>query len=580
MGILKKRFFWRVFGGNALVVLVFAAALIWVSFGAIRKAYVDDQAQQLTRLASLVGPEILPLLQGEELDALSRKVAELKTSLRIRITVIDAAGSVLTDSEEAFDRMDSHLYRPEVFEALKGRTSRSVRRSSTVHVPMLYMSFPLFSEGRVAGVLRLSLFMSDIEHVLDGILKKILPISIVILGLVFLMMLAFSRSVSSPIREFVATSRRVAGGDFQARVPIRVRGELGDFARSFNIMAADLQSLFEAAKERAEELGGILASVQDGLLVIEKDDRIVQTNESFRRILDNETLVGRAYWEVLRGSKFHELVRKVKAERTSAADEITLNDRIYICRASFLATRERIVVTFHDLSEFRNIERMKKDFVINLSHELRTPLATVKGFVEVLEEKTEGEEKRIVGIIGRNIDRMIAIVHDLISLARIEERGKGIDASEVDVRALVENVFSLFRPKAEEKAIALTLRSEADLPRLKGDAFELEQMLVNLIDNAVKFTEKGSVSVTLGRKAGGDFVIEVEDTGIGIEKDDLPHVFERFYVVDKSRSRKSGGTGLGLSIVKHIVLAHQGRISVKSRLGQGTTFTVSLPMES
>ena len=428
MGIMKKNLFLKMFVGHALLVIVFAAALIWSAFEIIRKAYVDDQVEHLTRLASIIEPEIRPLMLKENgKDELKIVVVGLKARLGVRITVIDASGIVLADTEEATDRMESHLYRPEVFETFKeGRPSRSLRKSSTTHAPMLYMGFPIGDgPGRSGGVLRLSVFMSDIDKLLSHLFKRILQISALIMGLIFLMMLAFSRSLSAPIREFAATSRKVARGNFKARVAVRSGGEIGEFARSFNSMAESLDTLFESALEKEEELNGILASIQEGLIVIEKDDRIALCNGSFRDLFPGEDVSGRVYWEIVRGSKFHDLVRRVKASRSDTVEEIPLKDRTFICRASFLAAKERIVVTFQDLSEIRNVERMKKDLVLNVSHELRTPLASIKGFVETLEEKSGGEDKNALGIIRRNTDRMIGLVQDLMTLAEIEEKGRG-----------------------------------------------------------------------------------------------------------------------------------------------------------
>jgi two-component system phosphate regulon sensor histidine kinase PhoR len=221
---------------------------------------------------------------------------------------------------------------------------------------------------------------------------------------------------------------------------------------------------------------------------------------------------------------------------------------------------------------------MKKDFVLNVSHELRTPLTAIKGFAETLEGRLEGEDKGFASIIHRNTDRLIGIVQDLLSLAQLEEKGAPMEIEKTDLRLLAANVLKLFENRAADKGVGLELKAEEGLLPLEGDPFQLEQMLVNLIDNAVKYTEKGTVAVSLTTK-DRNIVIDVRDTGIGIPEEHLTHIFERFYVVDKSRSRKLGGTGLGLSIVKHIVLAHRGKISVRSRLGEGTTFTIELPLK-
>jgi two-component system phosphate regulon sensor histidine kinase PhoR len=270
-------------------------------------------------------------------------------------------------------------------------------------------------------------------------------------------------------------------------------------------------------------------------------------------------------------------VRRVRETRAEATKEVELGERSYFCSVAHLAEGDRLVVTLHDITEFRALEKTKKDFVINVSHELKTPLTAIKGFVETIVPRAEEENRPYLEIIRRNTDRMIAIVEDLLTLSQLEERGMKIEKSEVHVRPLAENILRIFEKRALEKGLALVLEAPTDLPALRADPLQVEGLLLNLVDNAVKYTDKGSVTVRLAAREGR-LAIEVEDTGIGIDSGHLPHIFERFYVVDKSRSKKLGGTGLGLSIVKHIVLAHQGTVSVKSRLGEGTTISVLLPV--
>jgi two-component system phosphate regulon sensor histidine kinase PhoR len=572
---MKNTLFLRIYGGFCLIIAAAAAVILLFSFKAIRSAHLDDQAAHLGNLAEALKPRVLAGL-GEKPGTLDAFVRDLGSRIRTRITVVDASGAVLADSEETPDRMESHQYRPEIFLSLKGETARAVRRSSTVKADMLYVSFPLVEGGKVVGALRLSRFMKDINGLLASLKQRIVGTSLAVMAVVFLVMLLFSRSISGPVREFVTASRKVAEGDFETKLSLRHKGEFADFARSFNTMTAELKAMFLASAERREELDSILSSIQDGLLVIDRDDRIVLINEKFRSAVADPSPEGRYYWEVVRGTRFTELVRRVKEGRTKASDEVVLKDRTFLCAAAFLFSRERVVVTIHDLSEIRDAERMKKDLVLNASHELRTPLTAIKGFVEALEDRVQGEDKGYLEIIGRNTDRMIGIVQDLMSLAEIEDRGGRLEASDVDMKALAGSVLALFAARAEAKGVRLELKSDPAIPPVRGDAFRLEQMLVNLVDNALKATEKGSVTISLSGKEG-EFLLEVRDTGIGIPQEHLPHIFERFYLVDKSRSRKLGGTGLGLSIVKHVVKAHGGRIGVSSRTGDGSTFTVALP---
>ena len=439
------------------------------------------------------------------------------------------------------------------------------------------MGFPLRAGGKVVGALRLSLFMTDLDLLFGRLRSDLLRV----LGLVLLVALGaawlFSRSISRPIQEFIDASARVAGGDFGVKVSLRQHGEFKDYARSFNAMTQDLEGMFHQVRLQTDELNSVLASIKDGLCVLDAGGRIVLCNDGFRSIAGSVPAEGKYYWEVIRSSKLAEVFRDARTSGGAASEEIGLGDRVYLSSISPLAVGDRFVVMLRDVTEFRNLEKIKKDFVVNVSHELKTPLAAIKGFVETMEPSTGPESRGYLEIIKRNTDRLIAIVDDLLVLSRLEDKGTTIDKEPVDVRALADQILKIFEKRAAEKGLVLAVEAGPSLPLISVDPYEIERLLINLVDNAVKFTDKGRVVVRLASD-GKSYTVEVTDTGIGIAAEHLPHIFERFYLVDKSRSKKLGGTGLGLSIVKHIVLAHQGTIAVKSRPGEGTTFTVSLPV--
>jgi len=335
--------------------------------------------------------------------------------------------------------------------------------------------------------------------------------------------------------------------------------------------------LFKQLSSQKEELNSIISSVQEGLSVLDKEGKVLLSNESFKRIVENNSTEGKFYWEIIREPKFTQLIKKVKEEKKNLSEELELNDRIYLCSATFLEAREETIVIFHDITERKNVEKMKRDFVVNVSHELRTPLTAIKGYVETLEEEVDKKGRRYVEVIKRNTERLIAIVQDLLLLSELEEK-ESLEIEKVNIKEIVENVIRISEHKLKEKKLDFRVNIENDIPPLRADFFKLEQMFVNLIDNAIKYTEKGEISVS-AKHDQEKIIIEIKDTGIGIPKEHLNRIFERFYVVDKSRSRKLGGTGLGLSIVKHIVILHKGKIDVESTAGAGTKFTVTLPLE-
>ena len=574
---MKKTLFLRVFLGYAAVIFLLALAVMFFAPPQMRRHHIEERAAGLEHMALLLESQVIPYVTGSGTGDLRELVSSVGRKTRTRITVIDAAGNVLADSEKEARDMENHLYRPEIQAALQGEKRMSIRQSSTLKQEMMYMSVPLEAGGKVVGALRLSFFMKDLEALLAALRGDLLKI----VGLVTLFALAIafflSRSVSQPVREFIGASARVSAGDFDVAVSARRSGEFKNFAQSFNAMTGKLKAMFGEIRVQNEEINGILASIREGLCVLDKDLRVVLCNASFRRIIRNDAPEGRYFWEVVRSSSLGDVVRKVRASRAEASEETAVGERDYFCNIAYLAAGDRLVVTLHDITEFRALEKIKKDFVVNVSHELKTPLTAIKGFVETMEPNAEEENRPYLEIVRRNTDRLIAIVEDLLTLSQLEDRGMKVEKTEVHVRSLAENILGLFEKRAREKGLTLSLEASPDLPSIQADSLQVEGLLLNLVDNAVKYTDKGSVTVRLTTK-DGRFHIEVMDTGLGIDSGHLPHVFERFYVADKSRSKKLGGTGLGLSIVKHIVLAHQGTVSVKSRLGEGTTVTVLLPI--
>jgi two-component system phosphate regulon sensor histidine kinase PhoR len=575
---MRDSLFLRVFAGHVAVIVLLAAAVAVFAPPLMRQQFIREQEAGMRRLAVPLERQVRPYLEGLGSGGLQPYVTAVGAKTGIRITVIEPDGHVLADSEEQPATMENHLYRPEIQQALRGREQTSIiRRSSTLGREMMYVSFPLEARGTTIGVLRLSRFMAELDALFGRLRSGLLKTLGLVALAAFVLALFFTQAVYRPVREFTQSAARVAAGDFSAKVSLRYRGTFGVFARSFNAMTDELAGLFEETRLKSEELDSIIASLPDGLCVVGADDRITLCNGAFRSLVQVDRPEGKYYWEIVRSSKFAEIMKAARETGQGAAGEMELGGRAYACAASRTVSRGRLVVMLHDVTGFRDLERIKKDFVMNVSHELKTPLAAIKGFVETMGPSVRGENRAYLDIIERNTDRLIAIVEDLLVLSELEEKGARTLKEAVDVRALAEYVLKIFERPAAAKGLALGLDAPPGVPPIQADPFEIERLLVNLVDNAVKYTERGRVAVKLEVR-GTRLAIEVSDTGIGIDTEHVPHVFERFYVADKSRSKKLGGTGLGLSIAKHIVQAHQGTISVKSRPGKGTAFTVELPV--
>ena len=574
---MKRSLFLKIFGGYFLVVFLLSIVILLFSFSTIRSHYLNTLTKDLERLAQVLKGRVIPYMEESRFHELDRLSKELGKTVQTRITIVNAEGVVLADSDEDPGRMENHRFRPEIFQALQGEMGRSIRLSPTIKEEMLYVALPLGKDGNISGVVRVSLHLKDIDKLLSELKAKIALVVAVMTVLLLFFAFLFSQSISRPIKKVITASRKVASGDFSLRVVLKSRDELQDLAESFNAMTAELRTLFTELANQKEELKSIISSIHEGLIVLDKSGKILLSNESMKKIAESELMDGRFYWEVIRASKFDELMNRIREKRESSAGEVELNEKIYLCNAAYLSSQEQTVVTFHDLTEMKKLERIKKDFVVNVTHELRTPLTAIKGFVETLEEELDKEKQNYLRIIKRNADRLSHIVEDLLSLEELEEKGIRLEREEVNLKELAENVLKIFEQEARGRGLSLRLIADERLPLIQADSFRSEQMFVNLLDNALKYTEKGGVTIVLRAKES-EVAVEVQDTGIGISEEHLPRIFERFYTVDKARSRRLGGTGLGLSIVKHIVLLHGGKIQVKSELGLGTTFNVTLPV--
>ncbi|MBC7188698.1 PAS domain-containing sensor histidine kinase [Candidatus Aerophobetes bacterium] len=403
----------------------------------------------------------------------------------------------------------------------------------------------------------------------------LLPATLVICALFALFL---SKILVMPLSLITSLMQKLSYGDFSVRIFLKSKGKTGELAQSFNMMAEKMKKIFEELSHEKEKLESILSSLSEGLLLLDREGKILLSNKSMQKIVQKENLVGKFYWEVVRETSLDNLIKKAKGEGKNLSGEIPIFDRIFFCNLALLKSGKEILLVFHDITQMKNIEKIKREFIASASHELRTPLAAIKGFIETLEEELNGKNRTYTNIIKRHTDRLINIVEDLLILSEIEEKQHRLKKEKVNVVKIIKDVLYVFQTKIRKKNLFLKFEVEENLPPVNADPAALEQMFINLIDNAIKYTDKGGIFIFIGKKENL-LRVEVEDTGIGIAKEHLPRIFERFYVVDKSRSRRMGGTGLGLSIVKHIVLLHGGDINVESTPGVGTKFTINLPLD-
>jgi two-component system phosphate regulon sensor histidine kinase PhoR len=577
---MRRRIFVRVFAGYACLSLLAVLIFAFYTLRLARGISYNALTQGLESAALTAKVSVTPFLSRGRTAELDSLVTQMGKEGRVRITVIDPRGVVLADSWENPAAMENHRLRPEVASALEGKRGVSLRLSSTVNRWMVYVAVPIGPGLPVLGVVRTATYPEELDAATFRERGSLVLFASLLFAACLLSALLLSRTLVAPLRDLAGVVGRFAAGDFGARLHLRRRDEIKELADSFNAMGERVQALFLERSQRTQELDLIFSSVQQGILLLDSNGRIVRSNRGFEDLAGSRAVEGKTLWEVVRAPRLTELVQRTSATGARQSEELAVGERSVLCTVERMEGREELIVVLNDITDIRRLEAVKRDFVVNASHELRTPLTSILGSLEMLEGEVEGGAARWVQAIQRNAERMTAIVQDMLLLSRLEVRGAEPAPERVDLRRLIEDVAGMLAHRAQSQGIVVTLSIPVDLPSITADAFLLEQMLVNLLDNALKYTEQGEVTVTCAPQGASKVRIEVADTGIGIPSESLPRIFERFYVVDKSRSRKLGGTGLGLAIVKHIVQSHGGTIDVESAPGKGTRFIVLLPRES
>jgi two-component system phosphate regulon sensor histidine kinase PhoR len=574
--------------GALLVVLVLAGP-------SLRERAVDSARTRLLAEARLMARVVEgPLAAGassEELDALVDAAAR---DVDARVTIIAADGRVLADSAVSGERLrqlDNHALRPEVVAARQGGTGSSLRRSATVGSELLYGAVRMEKGGRLLGFSRLAYSLSDVEAQARQLHAAVGLALLAAFALSVVATMVLVPSVLGSFREIMDAAHRFAAGDLGARSRVWRSDELGELARILNASADLLQErLTENERDRART-EAILSAMEDGVLAVDHRGTVILANDALRRNLDLRDPLGRHYMEVIRQREVGVVVEDVlkTGERRALEVELLQLSRTYALRGvpfpGPAGVAHGVVLTFNDITGRRRLEQIRRDFVANASHELRTPLTSIRGFVEALEDgalESRETAERFLGKIRVHADRMTALVSDLLDLSRLESGQNPPAWEETRPGAVAEDVVASFAALAAPRGVGL-LHVDRGAPTVLSDVDRLRRILEVLVDNAVKYTAVrhagggGRVEVVTGPGADGGARLEVVDNGPGIEPEHLSRVFERFYRVDKARSRELGGTGLGLSIARHLAEGMGATITVRSELGQGTRFVVDVP---
>jgi len=578
-----------------LAVTAFGMVVMGVYVTSVLETHsVENLKSGLVTEARLIHDAIAPyLVRRAPREWVQELVEKYGRKLGARVTVIAEDGTVLGDSKQDLEgvrRMENHAGRPEVRAALAGGIGSHVRRSRTLNLEMLYVAIPLEEGGSVKGVLRLALPMTEVARAVTSVRWTVTAGALLAFGLVLAVGLFISRRVTQPVTEMQAIAHRMAEGDFERKVPVTGQDEVAELGHALNLMATRLRERIQDLEGERAKVAAVLDGMVEGVIAIDHRGRILLMNPGVRSIfkLGHERVEGRPFLEVIRQKEIFDLVEACQACTTgeSCRREVDLGppiSRILQAHATpvpFDPEGQGTLLVLHDITELRRLEQVRTEFVANVSHELRTPLTAIQGYLETLREGALDEPavaRRFLNIAHTHTERLSRLVEDLLQLSDIETGKVVLDLSPVNVYEVASDVSAIFESRATQKNLALLNRVLPEL-RVHADRDRLSQILVNLVDNALKYTpEEGQITLDARRASGGFVEVRVSDTGIGIPSTDLPRITERFYRVDRARSRELGGTGLGLAIVKHLVQIHGGELRIESELGKGTTVRFTLP---
>ncbi len=593
---MNRRLIWQLYPSFLLITLIALIAVTWYCTCSFRHFYHNQTRDELNRLAHVVAEQISLKSQTADqaqLDSLCKKLGRAGDG-RTRVTIISPSGKVLGDSIEDPTIMDDHSNRPEIIDALQEGFGWSLRPSDTIGKKMMYVAIPVQQQGEVAAVVRTAITATAIDTALENIYVKILWVGVIIAVCAAGLSYFVSRRISKPIVNMKQIAQRFAKGELTLRVAIPTPLELSDLAKSLNEMARQLYDRILTITKQRNELEAILSSMTEGVIAVDAQGHIVSINKAAAHLLKIEAtkVQDRSVEEVIRNVDLQKFINSTLESEQPTEGDMYLPisgtpgwaDFFQLHGVSLSDNQGRksgAVIVLNDMTRIHRLENIRRDFVANVSHELKTPVTSIMGFVETLLEGAISDPqkaKRFLTIIARHSDRLNAIIDDLLSLSSLEEKSERskISFERADLKTLLRTAVELSDTKAADKQVKIELICKEPIEARMNSAL-LEQAVLNLIDNAIKYSEPGSkIKITI-RRRDNEIAIAVQDNGCGIEEKHLSRLFERFYVVDKSRSRKLGGTGLGLAIVKHIAQVHGGSVTVESSPGHGSTFTIHLP---
>jgi two-component system phosphate regulon sensor histidine kinase PhoR len=579
-----RSFQWRI--AIPFIILIIVSMGIMGAYLAVsvRHSQVAELHYHLEEEARILQAASLPSLlgQGDAPDTLAKKLGK---EIDSRVTIIAPDGTVLGDSIEDPATMENHSTRPEVIAALASGIGEITRYSTTLKEQMMYVAVTVNNQGKLLGIARVALPLTTVNNTVNHVTRSIILATVVTILVAALAAWLISRTVNRPIKDLTSASRKIAAGQLGQRIRVGRRDEIGQMAEAFNEMSANLAATIESISTEKNKLDNILANLADGVIMTNAGGDIILANRAAGSLFGfkEENAISRPVIEVVHDHEVDAMLKlclKTGKEQNVQFESVTTKKFL---RAIALPLKNQaklngVLILVQDLTELRSLQTMRRDLIGNISHELRTPIAGIKAMAETLQSGAIDDEKAAKDFLNRiesEADRLTQMVSELTQLSRIESGQAELKMEPIDLNGLATEVIAQLTPLAERQQVKLVIQPAPDLPPVPADKDRIKQTVINLVHNAIKFNRPGG-KVTIATGYGAKSVtLSVTDTGIGISQDDLPHVFERFYKVDKARS--GGGSGLGLAIAKHTIQAHGGDIRAQSEEGKGSTFTFSLP---
>ena len=583
---MSRSIYWKITIPLIILVLLGMGFLGVYITSSARNTQINHLKLQLVNEAELVAnisaSSFADPAQQVNLNVVAQTIgAEINT----RITFIALDGTVLGDNDQTAASMENHATRPEVQAALAGNIGQDTRYSTTLREYMMYAAVPVLSQGQKIGVARVALPLTTVESSVNSEVLTIIT-AVVIAAILFILIAALiARMITKPVRQITKAAVGITAGNLGQQIEIRTNDEIGRLAHAFNEMSQNLKTTIAAIVDERGNLATVLTNLTDGVVMTDAEEKLLLTNPAAERLFNfkKENVNGHPLIEAVHDYEIDEIVKKCLSTTHEQTAQLEMNGRFIRVIAVPITTGRSYstLVLFQDLTELRNLQTMRRELIGNISHDLRTPIAGIKAMVETLQDTAIDDKQVALDFLTRingEVDRLTQMVTELTELSHIETGKAELRRVPTNLNYLIEEVVGQMSPQAESKPVTITTDFNSNLPVIKVDKDRIRQTLTNLVHNAIKFNNPGgkvTISTTFLNESA---IVSVSDTGMGISKEDLPHIFERFYKADKARSQ--GGSGLGLAIAKHTIQAHGGNISVKSEEGKGTTITFNLPLNT